>query len=68
MEEIEKVFAKERREVFRSAELASYVIGITHGVEHITCLCCGMTSLHKKDIENFYCGYCHEFHSQRGIK
>jgi len=28
----------------------------------ITCLKCNKTSYHPKDVENKYCGYCHEFH------
>lgn len=28
----------------------------------ITCLRCNKTSYHPKDVENKYCGYCHEFH------
>ena len=28
----------------------------------ITCLTCGRTSYHPKDVENKYCGYCHKFH------
>lgn len=30
--------------------------------ESITCLQCGMTSYHPKDIEHRYCGHCHVFH------
>lgn len=28
----------------------------------ITCLKCNKTSYHPKDVQNKYCGYCHEFH------
>lgn len=32
------------------------------GVPAIQCLKCGMVSFHPKDIEERYCGHCHEFH------
>ena len=28
----------------------------------ITCLRCGRTSYHPKDIAQWYCGFCHLFH------
>lgn len=31
--------------------------------EGIKCLVCGMTSYHPKDVEELYCGNCHEFHA-----
>lgn len=30
----------------------------------IQCLKCGLTSFNKQDVENLYCGKCHEFHSK----
>jgi protein-arginine kinase activator protein McsA len=32
------------------------------GNQAIRCLRCGMTSSHPKDVEEKYCGVCHQFH------
>jgi len=33
------------------------------GMDRITCPKCGMTSFARGDIENKYCGNCHQFHA-----
>lgn len=38
----------------------TYKISDDH--KSITCLGCGFTSFHPKDIENHYCGHCHIWH------
>jgi len=46
--------------------IPTYVIG-GYG-RNITCLECGRTSWHPQDIENLYCGGCHEFHADKEIR
>jgi hypothetical protein len=33
------------------------------GLRKITCLICGMTSYNQNDVEQKYCGSCHQFHN-----
>jgi hypothetical protein len=40
----------------------TYRLNDNNGVESITCLRCGLTSYHPKDVESGYCGRCHVFH------
>ncbi len=40
----------------------TYAVAVRDGHPTITCLRCDMTSWHPKDVENLYCGNCHEFH------
>ena len=35
------------------------------GTAGITCLVCGRTSYHPRDISERYCGACHAFHDMR---
>jgi hypothetical protein len=42
---------------------ATYEIG-ANGAS-IKCLDCGMTSWSKGDVDNLYCGNCHEFHDYK---
>jgi ribosomal protein L37E len=39
----------------------NYIIGTDENGEYIECLKCGMKSYNPNDIENKYCGNCHEF-------
>lgn len=57
--------AKERRYILQKAGLATYEINANDGA--IVCLCCGMLSSNLHDIRFLYCGYCHEFHTERRI-
>jgi hypothetical protein len=36
--------------------------------QSITCPQCGMVSHHPKDIEEKYCGNCHQFHANMKVK
>jgi hypothetical protein len=36
--------------------------------DSIKCLECGMTSWSRGDVENLYCGNCHEFHEFKELK
>lgn len=42
--------------------IPSYEVEVKDGFPTIKCLRCHMTSWHPKDVENLYCGNCHEFH------
>lgn len=40
---------------------ANHAIQRLHGENAICCLICGMASFNKNDIEQRYCGSCHQF-------
>jgi ribosomal protein L37E len=40
----------------------TYEIKEIGGRKTITCLVCGRTSYHPRDVEEKYCGHCHRFH------
>ncbi len=42
----------------------TYEVSIQDGHKAIKCLICNMTSWHPKDVENLYCGKCHQFHAK----
>ncbi|MEZ4684172.1 MAG: hypothetical protein R2932_59175 [Caldilineaceae bacterium] len=56
--------AQRRRQALTAADCSTYVIGIRSGQPGIVCLCCGLGSSSPNDIEQRYCGFCHEFHSE----
>jgi hypothetical protein len=35
--------------------------------QSITCLVCGRTSHHPRDVAERYCGHCHRFHDDHGF-
>lgn len=42
----------------------TYVVSETlDGRPAITCLRCNRVSHHPEDVDNLYCGFCHEFHA-----
>lgn len=64
-----RVEADKRRSVLVAARCRTYVTtAIAHPTpsgsieSSIICLCCGVRSFNPNDIENKYCGYCHQYH------
>lgn len=56
--------AARRRTALTAAGCSTYTIGRRAGQPGIVCLCCGLGSSNPRDIEEHYCGFCHEFHSE----
>lgn len=54
--------AARRRQALRDAGCSTYVIGVRGGAPGIVCLCCGLGSSNRSDIEERYCGFCKAFH------
>ena len=47
-----------------AAGCCTYAVGWRNGFACIICMCCGLDSFNPVDIENRYCGFCHEWHSE----
>lgn len=56
--------ATRRRQALIAGGCSTYVIGVRGGVAAIVCLCCALGSTNVDDINNLYCGFCKEFHSE----
>lgn len=54
--------ANRRRQALATAGCSTYVIGLRGGRPGIVCLCCGLGSSNVNDLEERYCGFCHEWH------
>lgn len=54
--------AAQRRAALTAAGCSTYEFGYRMGAA-IVCLCCGLGSNNRHDIDARYCGFCHEFHS-----
>lgn len=55
--------AHRRRAALREAGCSTYVVSHPDAdYDSITCLCCGYRSYNQHDVDNRYCGYCHQFH------
>lgn len=59
--------AVRRRRTLVLAGCATYAIGCRGGQGVIICLCCGLGSYLPEDITQRYCGFCHEFHTERTV-
>lgn len=54
---------KALREPWPHGIVPSYEIGTSNqGQAWIECKVCGLVSWHPKDVEERYCGHCHQFH------
>lgn len=56
--------AQRRRTALTAAGCSTYTIGWRGGQPGIVCLCCGLGSSNPNDIDQRYCGFCHEFHGE----
>lgn len=56
--------ASRRRQALTVAGCSTYVIGVRGGVTAIICLCCGLGSTNAGDVDERYCGFCGEWHSE----
>lgn len=56
--------AAKRRGALKAGGCSTYSTGFRAGNQAIVCLCCGLGSNHPKDVEQKYCGFCHEFYSE----
>lgn len=56
--------AARRRHVLAAGGCATYEIITSDMGQSIVCCCCGKISHHPDDVDNLYCGFCHEFHSK----
>lgn len=56
--------AARRRQALAAAGCSTYVIGVRGGAAAIVCLCCGLGSSNANDIDEKYCGFCKEWHSE----
>lgn len=56
--------AARRRAALEAGGCATYTIGVRDGQPGIICLCCGLGSSDRDDIQQRYCGFCREFHSE----
>lgn len=56
--------AARRRAALTDAGCSTYETGLRGGQIAIICLCCGLGSNNQNDVEQKYCGFCHEFHSE----
>ena len=59
-----KARGKARRAALTAAGCSTYVLGLRDGQPCILCVCCGLGSMNAGDIEERYCGFCHEFHAE----
>lgn len=59
-----KAEAAKRRNALKQHGCSTYQIGLRGGELAIQCLCCGLGSFNSNDIEQKYCGFCHEWHSE----
>lgn len=62
--EVLRKAASRRRQALVAGGCGTYVIGYRGGHPGIVCLCCGLGSSNFNDIQQRYCGFCHEFHSE----
>lgn len=53
-----------RRAALQNAGCSTYTFGLKNSQQAILCLCCGLGSHNLNDIQQKYCGFCHEFHSE----
>lgn len=56
--------AARRRAALAAHGCSTYALGRRGGWAAIQCLCCGLGSVHPKDIAEKSCGFCHAFHSE----
>jgi hypothetical protein len=63
-EKILRVQSERRRAALVAAGCATYTVGYRGGLPSIICLCCGLGSSNPNDVQNRYCGFCHEWHSE----
>lgn len=59
-----KAQAARRRQALIAGGCSTYALGIRNDRSAIQCLCCGLGSLHPRDIRERYCGFCHAFHTE----
>lgn len=57
--------AQGHRILLQNRCMDTFFISVLEGQKSITCLCCGRASYNPNDIEQKYCGFCHEFHIDR---
>jgi hypothetical protein len=62
--ELSRQRAAKRRKLLVEAGFSTYILSTRNGMNVILCLCCGMTSANKNDIEQRYCGFCRAHHSE----
>ena len=56
--------AARRRAALAAHGCATYTIGVRDGQPGIVCLCCGLGSSNRNDINQRYCGFCRAHHSE----
>lgn len=55
--------AEKRRQALTAAGCSTYEMQNQGTDRSIICLCCGLQSWNWGDVENRYCGFCHQFHT-----
>ena len=56
--------AQRRRKALVNAGCATYELGHRGAAQAIQCLCCGLGSNNVTDINQRFCGFCQQFHSE----
>lgn len=56
--------ASRRRQALIAGGCSTYIIGYRGGRPGIVCLCCGLGSSNTNDIQERYCGFCRQTHSE----
>lgn len=52
-----------RRGALEAHGCSTYELGTRGGQRAIICLCCGLGSVHPRDMAERYCGFCQVFHA-----